>query len=200
MSAKRDTSKKRDEILDAAIREFEAVGYDNTSMDRIAETAGVSKRTVYNHFASKEALFEAALNRLKGSVDRLKAIPYDPRRSLAEQLAEFIDAKRAVASNPAWLRMAKVVMAVFVAHPELARETMESLAEDEDQFVLWLKAATADGQLRVDDPHRVADIFWAMVSGAFFWPRLFLGPVDDAEVLALKKEMITLFLARYGIA
>lgn len=198
MSAKRDTSKKRNEILDAAIGEFESVGYDNTSMDRIAEAAGVSKRTVYNHFASKEALFEAAFNRLKESVERLKAIPYDPNRSLAEQLAEFIDAKRAVASNPAWLRLSKVVMAVFVAHPELARETMERLAEDEDQFVSWLKRATADGRLVVEDPQRAADVFWGTVTGTFFWPRLFLGPVDDAEAAALKEEMVALFLARYG--
>ena len=37
MSPKRDTSQKRHEILDAAVREFQAVGYDSTSMDRIAK-------------------------------------------------------------------------------------------------------------------------------------------------------------------
>ena len=52
---KRDTSKKRLAILDGAIRVFIENGYETSSMDRIAEAAGVSKRTVYNHFPSKEA-------------------------------------------------------------------------------------------------------------------------------------------------
>ena len=55
---------KRDSILEAAIRAFRDVGYECTSMDRIAELAGASKRTVYNHFPSKEALFQAVVARL----------------------------------------------------------------------------------------------------------------------------------------
>lgn len=51
------TDRKRVAIIDAAIEEFLAAGYDATSMDRIAARANVSKRTVYNHFPSKEALF-----------------------------------------------------------------------------------------------------------------------------------------------
>ena len=55
---------KRDIILDAATMAFRDEGYECTSMDRIAELAGASKRTVYNHFGSKEALFQAVVERL----------------------------------------------------------------------------------------------------------------------------------------
>ena len=120
MSPQRDTSRKRNEILDAAIREFQAVGYENTSMDRIADSAGASKRTVYNHFASKELLFQAAFDRLKDELQELKSIPYDPGRGLAEQLGEFVEAKRAVAENPAWLGLMKVATTVFLANPDMA--------------------------------------------------------------------------------
>ncbi|MEM9705110.1 MAG: TetR/AcrR family transcriptional regulator [Pseudomonadota bacterium] len=48
-------------IIDAARQTFLANGFDGASMDKIALTAGVSKRTVYNRFRSKEALFAAAL-------------------------------------------------------------------------------------------------------------------------------------------
>ena len=54
---KRDTSKKRLAVLDGAVRVFIESGYEASSMDRIAEEAGVSKRTVYNHFASKETSY-----------------------------------------------------------------------------------------------------------------------------------------------
>jgi len=198
MSPKRDTSKKRHEILDAAVREFQAEGYENTSMDRIAESAGASKRTVYNHFASKEQLFQAAFDRLKDELQELKSISYDPERGLAEQLGDFVDAKKAVAENPAWLGLMKVATAVFIANPDMARETMARLAEEEDQLVSWLQDARADGRLSVENPARAAQIFWAMVTGGFYWPSLYLGPVDGEEVALLKEEMVALFLARYA--
>jgi TetR/AcrR family transcriptional regulator of autoinduction and epiphytic fitness len=198
MSAKRDTSRKHHEILDAAVREFQAVGYENTSMDRIAETAGASKRTVYNHFASKELLFQAAFDRLKDELQELRSISYDPERELTAQLGEFVDAKRAVSENPAWLGLMKVATAVFIANPDMARETMARIAEEEDQLVVWLQAATADGRMDVENPARAAQVFWAMVTGVFFWPCLYLGPVDGKEAVALKEDMVGLFLARYG--
>ena len=61
----RDTSRKRDSILDAALEAFQNEGFDNASMDRIAEIAGASKRTVYNHFATKEDLINQIYLELK---------------------------------------------------------------------------------------------------------------------------------------
>ena len=198
MGPKRDTSRKRHEILDAAVREFQAVGYENTSMDRIAESAGASKRTVYNHFASKERLFQAAFDRLKDELQELKSISYDPERGLTEQLGEFVDAKRAVAENPAWLGLMKVATAVFIANPDMARDTMARMAEEEDRLVSWLQDATADGRMGVENPTRAAQVFWAMVSGGFYWPSLYLGPVTGEEAVALREDMVALFIARYG--
>jgi TetR/AcrR family transcriptional repressor of mexJK operon len=48
-------------IIDAARKTFLARGFDAASMDAIALAAGVSKRTVYNRFRSKEELFAAAI-------------------------------------------------------------------------------------------------------------------------------------------
>jgi TetR/AcrR family transcriptional repressor of mexJK operon len=48
-------------IVTAARQTFLAQGYDSASMDQIALVAGVSKRTVYNRFRSKEELFAAAI-------------------------------------------------------------------------------------------------------------------------------------------
>lgn len=198
MTPRRDTSQKHNEILDAAMREFQAVGYDQTSMDRIAESAGASKRTVYNHFASKELLFQAAFDRLRDELKELKQITYSAERALEDQLAEFVEAKRIVSRNPAWLGFMKVVTAVFIANPELAREAMDRMAEDEDHLVAWLEAADADGRLQVDQPRLAAQVFWAMVSGGFYWPSLYLGPMAEDHAQPLIAEMVGTFLARYG--
>lgn len=49
-------------ILQAAARLFAERGYAGTSMQAVAEEAGVCKSNVFHHFASKQALFEAVLD------------------------------------------------------------------------------------------------------------------------------------------
>jgi len=52
---------KRDDILATATRLFGEYGYQAIGVDRIRDEAAVSKMTLYNHFAGKEALVEAVL-------------------------------------------------------------------------------------------------------------------------------------------
>ena len=80
------TDRKRAAVIAAAIDEFLAAGFDATSMDRIAARAGVSKRTVYNHFPSKEALFAAILGQLWESSDTGEVTAYSAAHPLRAQL------------------------------------------------------------------------------------------------------------------
>src|SRR5262249_59338774 len=57
------TNSKAESILAAAKRSFLAAGFGAVSMDTIAREAGVSKATVYAHFAGKEELFGAVIGR-----------------------------------------------------------------------------------------------------------------------------------------
>ena len=52
------SASKHRKILDAAFDSFLANGYAATSMEHIAELAGVSKQTVYAHFSDKQRLFD----------------------------------------------------------------------------------------------------------------------------------------------
>lgn len=194
----RDTSKKRNSILDAAIQAFQDEGYDNTSMDRIAEVAGASKRTVYNHFASKEMLFEAVVKRFMEQASELKRIPYDPKRSLEEQLKEFAAAKLSIFSNPSWMGMLKVALGVFIRDPKLAEKTMAQAKAGEGHLEHWLQEAVKDGKLHIKDFGLAAEIFWGMVSGVLFWPQLLLGQLMDDKCMArLQDEIIRMFLNYY---
>ena len=52
---------KAEAILHAASELFLSQGFQGTSMDAVAKRAGVSKQTVYSHFANKEELFKACI-------------------------------------------------------------------------------------------------------------------------------------------
>lgn len=78
-------SQKRQDLIDAAIVLFTENGFHATGIDRIAEVAKVSKKTMYHHFRSKEELILAALrhhdglfrNHFMKSVDKSGATPYE---------------------------------------------------------------------------------------------------------------------------
>jgi len=55
------TASRRIAILDAATSVFSRYGFKKTSMDDVARAAGLSRQGLYLHFATKEALFQAAL-------------------------------------------------------------------------------------------------------------------------------------------
>jgi len=59
-------SRKRQQLVDTAIELFGANGFHATGIDRIAEEAQVSKKTMYQHFRSKEELIIAALKQKDG--------------------------------------------------------------------------------------------------------------------------------------
>lgn len=57
---------RRARIVTAALEAFGAAGYDGTGLERIAETAGVTRAVLYDHFASKKALYLDVLTEQSG--------------------------------------------------------------------------------------------------------------------------------------
>ena len=59
----RRTPHGQDSLMEIAVGEFITRGYDATSMEDLSRAAGITKSSFYHHFASKEALLRAALDR-----------------------------------------------------------------------------------------------------------------------------------------
>jgi AcrR family transcriptional regulator len=68
----------RTHIMEAALRRFANHGYNAASVDEICAEAGVSKGAFYHHFASKQAIFLALLERWLQSVDATLATAHQP--------------------------------------------------------------------------------------------------------------------------
>ena len=62
----RDREEKRGEIVAAAARLFTEAGYDNTSMAKVAASAGVTTNTIYWYFTDKDALLVGVLDQVLG--------------------------------------------------------------------------------------------------------------------------------------
>ena len=82
----------RDRILDAAERLIGSLGYSKTTMDDVARTAGVSKRTIYVHFPTKEEVVLCTIDRIVDRlVERLRACAAEPGRAAARVRAMLVE-------------------------------------------------------------------------------------------------------------
>ncbi|WP_329417681.1 TetR/AcrR family transcriptional regulator [Streptomyces sp. NBC_01268] len=81
---------RRAQLLAVGALLFSATPYDKVLMEEVAQRAGVSRALLYQHFPSKQALFAAVYQQ---AADRLlEATRLDPDATLAEQLAQGLDA------------------------------------------------------------------------------------------------------------
>jgi len=193
------TEQKREDILKAALSEFDARGFRETSMDRIAETAQVSKRTVYNHFASKEALFDAIADELSRCVQVVTAYRYDPDRPIDLQLRRIGEQMIDMLAAPSFVSLARVTLAEMLRSPDLARSTYELFRERQSGLAVWLSEASADGRLAVGDPVWAADQYFGLIKSFAFWPQILGGqPPPDAPTRSrILDSSVSLFLGSY---
>ncbi|MGH8782218.1 TetR/AcrR family transcriptional regulator [Paraburkholderia sp.] len=194
------TDRKRVAIVGAAIEEFLAAGYDATSMDRIAARASVSKRTVYNHFASKEALFAAILHQLWDASRTDHALVYRADQPLRAQLLELLGYKLRFLTNDVFLSLARVAIAAGLHSPERARDMVARMDEREEDLSVWVRAAAADGRLKTDDPLFAALQLLTQIKGFAFWPQVAMGqaPLGKREQKRIAESATDMFLARYA--
>lgn len=82
----------RDRILAAAYAQFYRSGFARVSMDSIAKAAGVTKRSVYYHFESKDALAGAALeNQQSHALNLVRSWGDAPAASAAEFVTRLFE-------------------------------------------------------------------------------------------------------------
>jgi len=83
---------RRCRLLDAALGVFTRYGFRKTSMDEVARAADLSRQGLYLHFATKEDLFRATVERaLETSLAAASARLRDPGLSLEAQLVGAFD-------------------------------------------------------------------------------------------------------------
>jgi TetR/AcrR family transcriptional repressor of mexJK operon len=190
-------------ILDAAMETFVERGFDRASVDDIAARAGVAKRTVYNIYGDKEALFRATIQRAIDVAESFTAALAEAAGSIDDPATELPElAERlagAVLVGPV-LGLRRLLTSESRTFPEFALEYRRR-APDAVMQELARTLADADhrGLLRVPDAEVAAEHFAFLVMGAdldrgMFDPTL-QRPAD--EVAARARGGADVFLRAY---
>ncbi|WP_022851303.1 TetR/AcrR family transcriptional regulator [Limisalsivibrio acetivorans] len=163
---------KRESITEAAAELFLSNGFGSVSMDEIASKAEVSKRTVYNHFSSKEMLF-AEVVRMTWS--RLEAPELDPCSDtpVAVELKSFSIKLLELLRSETFTKLLRLVMGEAGRFPVLNEMYSENsvrpmLATLEE----YLKLKSEQGLLKIDDPALASQQFLGIIKESLFWPVL----------------------------
>ena len=100
----RTAESTRDRIIKAASRLFYGVGIRSVSVDAVAEKAGVTKKTLYYHFKSKDDLITAYLGaRDKPNLQAFAKWLAEAEGDLPEKIqAIFVNLASASVSSPRW--------------------------------------------------------------------------------------------------
>jgi AcrR family transcriptional regulator len=153
------SQQRRRDILLAGKKVFFESGYQLASVDRIAEVAGTTKRTVYDHFGAKEALFAEVMAFAGGqflgllpSADELPQAPAEGLRAFATRVADLVAA-------PDSLRFQRLVIAEAERHPAMGRALYESAVLGAERVLAsYLDACVERGALRPHDAAATARI------------------------------------------
>jgi TetR/AcrR family transcriptional regulator of autoinduction and epiphytic fitness len=194
------TDRKRAAILDAAAREFRSRGFDNTSMDGIATAATVSKRTVYNHFASKEELFTAIVDELMSRCEAAVEYPFDEHKTLEKQLSDIGRSAIELFASDDLQNLARVVASRFLQSPELARTVIGDSKPLDRQVAKWIQAGQKAGRLKSQKPQRAAKQFLGLIDSFALWPQILGGKptLSKRERDEVVQSAVAMFLSHYA--
>jgi TetR/AcrR family transcriptional regulator, mexJK operon transcriptional repressor len=180
---------KAEAVLAAAERAFLAHGFGAVSMDTIAREAGVSKATVYAHFANKEELFGAVIAAVSERFGGFSAIEFDPRdieRSLNTIAYRFLD----LILSPESIAVNRIIIGEVTRFPVLGSVFWQAGPERvRTRIEEFLGRAAIAGSLAIGDARLAAEQFVSLVRGEIHLRRLLhLGTEGDAASLKAAAE------------
>lgn len=162
---------KRRAVLAGALTVFARDGYTRAGMDTIAAEAGVSTRTIYNHFQDKAALFEAVIQDSAARVAEAQVAIIDGYlRKVTDVETDLIEFGRAwLAPMPDFAEHSALVRQVNAEAGHIPQPAIEAWQEAGPRRVLRelanrLGRLAGQGLLRVDDPNRAAHHFAVLIS------------------------------------
>lgn len=195
----RVAQEKRALIVAAATALFLELGYDRTSLARIAERSGVSRATLFKQFPSKAALFDAIVTESWSAAGEEEPPPagdiVDGLGTIGRRYAELL-------SRAQMTDLFRIVIAELPRFPELAHAQFSHGKMPYFESVRsYLLAEHEAGTVRIEDVDLAATQFLGMISNYVFWPTLLVPgwEVSTERVAQVVDEAVRTLAARYAV-
>jgi TetR/AcrR family transcriptional regulator of autoinduction and epiphytic fitness len=174
-------------LRDAAAEVFLRDGYADARMDDVARGAGMSKRTLYQLYASKAALFEAVMEDCLAPFGMDMALEREP--DLAKALRGMLEGLINHLFEPRQVAIFRVVISEVKRSPELA-DAFHRAGPGRCATSLERRLAVEieQGRLRLTDPQEAARMLFGMAMGASH-TFLLLGLHERPERPALARQV-----------
>ncbi len=189
------TEKKRKDIIDAAIDEFKEQGFLGAKTTSIAKKANVSSRTLYNHFESKEALFDAISEIMLEENRSMEPVSYDPERDFVEQLRDALWKYIAIITEETAIGLNRMVLSELIRDLDRSRSFFTETETHDYPMTRLIEEAMDAGVIRKADPVFATNQLLALAKNFFFWPEFFLG--ENPTPREIMDDCIAMFLAHY---
>lgn len=188
----------REVIVAAAARLFLRRGFGAVSMDELAESAGVARRTLYNQFASKEDIFREVLLKVSRQLEDALPPGVETQGDVENVLRLIARTILELHKNPEYLGYFRMVVADSRQFPWIAEEFAAVMDPQTDRLARYLDHLTAVGVLNCPNPTLAAHQFIGVLNEFALWPWM-LG----RESLAVPAEdvvegAIRMFLKHYA--
>lgn len=196
-------ARKRAQLVEAATTAFLEAGYAESSVNQIAAEAGVSIKTLYRHFESKDDLFSAVMQAAcgKGEVLNAEVQPpawygLPPEDALPQAGAEYL---RHILS-PRQLALYRVVARDSHRFPELGRRYLEVTAGGRDAvFSGYLDVWGEHAGWNIQDKRATAQVFAGLLKARIFDEALLgLDQPSETEIASRAQEAATRMLLLLG--
>ena len=156
---------KTSRILNAALAVFSDAGYSDSSMDAIAEKAGVTKPTLYQYFNSKSGLFKAMMAARKDAM--VLSFSEAGDKDLVDQLLDFAWTYAGSVMHPDLLSLARLIIAEAHRFPDIGRDYQNSGPDQVlEQVMSFMTAQRAAGRLSFEEAELAAEDFWGLILSA----------------------------------
>ncbi|WP_434356012.1 TetR/AcrR family transcriptional regulator [Parasalinivibrio latis] len=167
------SEKKHLAIVEAAKQEFIEYGFSSANMDRLCTAAGVSKRTLYRHFQSKEVLFTAVLQAIyKENVQSVSYV-FHPEQTLLVQLCSIIEDEIHTLHYRYGIPLSRMILKEFLANPELAKHYLDAIYDNDNILQNWITEAIQHGRIANSTNTELASSLLSnLFHGQFFWPQI----------------------------
>jgi TetR/AcrR family transcriptional repressor of mexJK operon len=196
----RDYPRKNEIVLAAAERVFLERGYGGTSMDEVAERAGVSKRTIYSNFGSKQDLFAAVIATHCAEVlpDALVGVDLqttDPQPVLCMLATKFLTS----IFSKVQVELYQTVVAASRQFPEIGKMMFEGpIMDSQNIFDRFLRIQAGLGHLRFPDLDAAAPQLIALLKTNLHMRLLFHQPASTSRRAIARSAEASVHLFLHG--